>query len=85
MIAGAFLVFTITWWIALFVALPVGVEVDTKQYPVGCASSAPKKAYLAVKILVVTAISAICAGLYCYLKYAGYLDADFSFLYDLVP
>ena len=83
MVAGALLVFTITWWAAIFIALPINIEVDA-QPQVGCASSAPKRAHLAAKVFIVTIIAAICSGLYCYLRYAGYL-ADLSFLYDLVP
>ncbi|AGZ79186.1 hypothetical protein U370_04405 [Anaplasma marginale str. Dawn] len=83
MVAGALLVFTITWWVAIFIALPINIEVDA-QPQAGFASSAPKRAHLGVKVLIVTIISAIFSGLYCYLKYAGYL-ADLSFLYDLVP
>nr|WP_238523293.1 DUF1467 family protein [Anaplasma centrale] len=75
--------FTITWWVAIFIALPINIEVDANPQ-VGCAGSAPRNAHLAAKVLIVTIISSMCAGLYCYLKYVGYL-ADLSFLYDLVP
>ena len=86
MIAEALLVFTVSWWIALFIALPIRVEVDeSSDKPLGCASSAPKNARLLLKVLVATGISLVLTSLYCYLKHKGYVDVVFSVLYKLAP
>ena len=86
MIAESLLVFTVTWWIALFVSLPICVEVDeSENRPKGCASSSPKKAHLLIKVSIVTGISVAITALYCYMKHLGYVDALFAILYKLSP
>ncbi|WP_275973578.1 DUF1467 family protein [Anaplasma phagocytophilum] len=85
-IAEALLVFVVTWWIALFISLPINVEMNETEGPVvGCASSAPKRAHLAIKTLIVTATASLLTCLYCYFKYKGYVDKVFAVLYDLAP
>ncbi|MDB1135629.1 DUF1467 family protein [Candidatus Anaplasma sp. TIGMIC] len=85
-IAEALLVFIIIWWVTLFIALPIGVEMyESESTPAGCASSAPKKAYLALKALIVTGIAIVMTGLYCYLKIKGYVDIVFSIMFELAP
>ncbi|MGN7678575.1 MAG: DUF1467 family protein [Anaplasma sp.] len=84
MVAGALLVFTITWWVALFIALPIGIEEDPNP-TAGCASGAPNNARVPIKIIIVTMISALLTCVYCYLKFHGHLDINPEIFYSLVP
>ncbi|MGN7661783.1 MAG: DUF1467 family protein [Anaplasma sp.] len=84
MIAGALLVFTITWWVALFIVLPIGIEEDPNP-TTGCASGAPKNTHVLIKIIIVTVISALLTCVYCYLKAHGRLNINPEIFYNLVP
>ncbi|ABD45341.1 hypothetical protein ECHHL_0945 [Ehrlichia chaffeensis str. Heartland] len=73
--------FIISWWVVLFLILPIKVEVSDSPV-IGTASSAPVKSYLLVKSIIATVTSMLLTGLYIYLKIKGYID--FERIYDLV-
>ncbi|MGN7618918.1 MAG: DUF1467 family protein [Ehrlichia sp.] len=78
---GDIVFFIVSWWIVLFVLLPIKVEVHDNP-PVGIASSSPVKSYLLVKLIIATLISAILTVLYVYLKIRGYIN--FEAIYDFM-
>ena len=78
---GDIVFFIVSWWVILFIILPIKIEVpDDPQ--IGTASSAPVKSYLLVKSIIATVLSVILTALYVYLKIKGYID--FEAIYDLV-
>lgn len=50
------LVYSMIWWIVLFIVLPIGVQVDQDQQ-VGLASSAPRHAKIREKLIATTLVS----------------------------
>ena len=53
-----FLMFVLIWWIIFFITLPLKISVPDKHHQ-GNASSAPKKTYIGIKVIVTTLISII--------------------------
>jgi predicted secreted protein len=51
-------VFSILWWIVLFMVLPIGVQTDPNPQK-GCDTSAPLKAMIGRKLTATTGISII--------------------------
>ncbi|CEI85068.1 DUF1467 family protein [Ehrlichia minasensis] len=78
---GDIVFFIISWWIILFLILPIKVEVPDDPV-IGTASSAPVKSYLLIKSVIATVASVLLTGLYVYLKMKGYID--FEYIYDLI-
>ena len=78
---GDIVFFIVSWWIILFIILPIKIEVSDNPQ-VGTASSAPIKSYLLVKSIIATVVSAVLTALYAYLKIKGYIN--FEAIYDLV-
>ena len=78
---GDIVFFIVSWWIILFIILPIKIKVpDNPQ--IGTASSAPVKPYLLIKSIIATVGSALLTALYVYLKIKGYIN--FEAMYDLV-
>ncbi|KJV65716.1 MULTISPECIES: DUF1467 family protein [Ehrlichia] len=73
--------FIVSWWVILFLILPIKVKVSDNPV-VGVASSAPIESYLFIKSIIATVTSALLTGLYVYLKIKGYID--FEYIYDLI-
>ena len=53
-----FLLFILIWWIVFFITLPFKVSVPT-DLAGGFATSAPKKTYIGLKVIISSAISVI--------------------------
>lgn len=68
-------VFVISWWMVLFIALPVGVKPEENPQG-GNIKGAPKNPALGKKIIITTIISSVITALYFYLLLNGY----FAFL-----
>lgn len=51
-----FLLFICIWWMIFFISLPIKISVPTK-WDEGHATSAPKKTYIGVKVIVTTLLS----------------------------
>ena len=53
-----FLLFILIWWIIFFICLPIklSVPMDHKR---GHATSAPKKTYIGLKVIITSAVSII--------------------------
>lgn len=54
--AGAFIMFSVTWWLAFFMALPVGVRM-AEQPEDGHAPGAPENPHLWKKALAATLVA----------------------------
>ncbi|GAT76904.1 hypothetical protein EHRUM4_00990 [Ehrlichia ruminantium] len=78
---GDVIFFIVSWWIILFLILPIKVEVPDNP-EIGIASSAPIKSYLLIKTIITTITSILLTVLYIYLKAKGYID--FERIYDLI-
>ncbi|QGR02172.1 DUF1467 family protein [Ehrlichia ruminantium] len=78
---GDIVFFIVSWWIILFLILPIKVEVPDKP-ELGTASSAPIKSYLSIKMIITTVISTLLTILYIYLKIKGYID--FERIYNFI-
>lgn len=68
-----FITFAVSWWIFLFMLLPVGAAAS-ETVEKGHAKSAPKKPMLIKKMLWATMISAIFSYVFLFVIYGGYLD-----------
>ena len=53
-----FIIFVLIWWILFFIFLPMNISVPDKPRK-GHATSAPKKTYIFLKVIITTAISLI--------------------------
>lgn len=53
-----FILFVLIWWIMFFISLPIKISVPEDQED-GHASSAPKKTYIGLKVVITTVISMI--------------------------
>lgn len=60
------LVYTLIWWVVLFMVLPWGVKVPDEPEP-GHAASAPSNPNLVRKFLITTVIAALFFGVAYYL------------------
>lgn len=64
-IMNIIIVYSLSWWVILFIALPIGVK--TPDNPeTGHASSAPEKPRIWMKIIAATFIAAIITVFYFY-------------------
>ncbi len=69
-IVSAFVIFAVTWFLALYCLLPVGIrsqEEAGEDVPVGAMRGAPAKANLKIKAVGATIISAIITAIIYYL------------------
>lgn len=55
-IYSCILIFSVLWWIVLFVVLPIGVRMDPHPLP-GIATSAPIQSHIFLKLKITTAIT----------------------------
>ena len=55
--AQSIIVYAVSWWLILFMALPIGVEQQENPEP-GMERAAPKKTYLGRKCAAVTVLAA---------------------------
>jgi predicted secreted protein len=69
-IFGGVVVYTMAWWIILFMALPFGVRAPDRPER-GHAASAPEKPRLAIKMGVATVLAAIVTAIVAYVIDAG--------------
>lgn len=51
-----FILFVLIWWIVFFITLPLKISVSLKPLE-GHASSAPKKTYIGIKVVLTSVIS----------------------------
>jgi predicted secreted protein len=85
-IVSAFVVFSVTWFIALYCLLPIGIRSQEEagdDIPTGSMAGAPSNANLKIKFVGATIISALFTGLIYYLVSEriltlGTLDALFG-------
>ncbi len=68
-----FITFAVSWWIILFMLLPMGVQTQS-VVDQGHASSAPKKPLIWQKMLWATVLSALFSLVFLYSIDAGYFD-----------
>lgn len=57
-LVSGIVVFSVIWWIVLFMALPIGVKVDSQPQK-GFATSAPLQANVGKKMLITTLITIV--------------------------
>ncbi|MEO1090813.1 MAG: DUF1467 family protein [Pseudomonadota bacterium] len=69
---GAIVVFTIVWWLILFMALPFGARPPDRPEP-GHAASAPENPRLALKMVVTTVLAIVVTAAIAWLIDAGLL------------
>lgn len=53
----------ITWWVVLFIVLPIGIKQDHAPI-VGCDVGAPLNPNIKMKLLIVTAVTTVLFGVY---------------------
>ena len=53
-----FVMLVLIWWIIFFISLPIKISVPSNPEE-GFASSAPKKTYIGLKVIITTAITII--------------------------
>ena len=63
-----FLLFIVIWWVIFFITLPINISVP-ENVDKGLATSAPKKTYIGLKILITSAISFIIMLLLMFIKF----------------
>ena len=63
-----FLLLIVIWWVIFFITLPINISVPEKVNR-GFATSAPKKTYIGLKILITSAISFIIMLLLMFIKF----------------
>ena len=76
---SAFVVFSVTWFVALYCLLPIGVcsqEEAGDDIPEGAMAGAPSKPNLRIKAIGATVISALFTALIWYLLNEGILTMD---------
>ena len=57
-------IYFVVWWIVIFMVLPWGVRpVSTEDVAKGHASSAPKRPYMARKLLATTVLAGVISGI----------------------
>jgi predicted secreted protein len=67
---GTAVVFTIVWWLVLFMVLPFGAAPPDEVEP-GMATSAPAKPRMAIKVAITTVLAALVTGLITWLMQSG--------------
>ena len=67
---GTAVVFTIVWWLILFMVLPFGAAPPDEVEP-GMATSAPAKPRMAIKLAITTVLAALATGLIAWLMQSG--------------
>ena len=67
---GTAIVFTIVWWLILFMVLPFGAAPPDQVEP-GMATSAPAKPRMAIKLAITTLLAALVTALVAWLMYSG--------------
>jgi predicted secreted protein len=67
---GTAVVFTIVWWLILFMVLPFGAAPPDEVEP-GMATSAPAKPRMAIKLAVTTLLAALVTALVAWLMHSG--------------
>jgi predicted secreted protein len=67
---GTAVVFTIVWWLVLFMVLPFGAAPPDEVEP-GMATSAPAKPRMAIKLAITTVLAALVTGLITWLMQSG--------------
>jgi predicted secreted protein len=70
---GAAVVFTIVWWLVLFMVLPFGAAPPDEVEP-GMATSAPAKPRMAIKFVITTLLAALVTGLIAWLMESGLIQ-----------
>ena len=76
---SAFVVFSVTWFVALYCLLPIGVRSQEEagdDIPEGAMAGAPSKPSLRIKAIGATVITALCTALIWYLLNEGILTMD---------
>ena len=63
-----FVLFVLIWWIIFFISLPIRISVPENPID-GHASSAPKKTYIGLKVVITTAISMIIMLFLLFMKF----------------
>ena len=67
---GTAVVFTIVWWLILFMVLPFGAAPPDEVEP-GMATSAPSKPRMGTKLLVTTVLAALVTALISWVMQSG--------------
>jgi predicted secreted protein len=67
---GIAVVFTIVWWLVLFMVLPFGAAPPDQVEP-GMATSAPAKPRMAIKLAITTFLAALVTALVAWLMQSG--------------
>jgi predicted secreted protein len=67
---GTGVVFTIVWWLILFMVLPFGAAPPDQVEP-GMATSAPAKPRMAIKLAITTFLAALVTALVAWLMQSG--------------
>jgi predicted secreted protein len=67
---GTAVVFTIVWWLILFMVLPFGAAPPDEVEP-GMATSAPAKPRIVLKLLITTVLAALVTALISWLMQSG--------------
>ena len=67
---GTAVVFTIVWWLILFMVLPFGAAPPDEVEP-GMATSAPAKPRMAIKLLITTLLAALVTAVIAWLMESG--------------
>jgi predicted secreted protein len=70
---GTAVVFTIVWWLILFMVLPFGAAPPDEVEP-GMATSAPAKPRMAIKVLITTVLAALVTALISWLMQSGLIQ-----------
>lgn len=66
-------VFICSWWLSLFIMLPLGGNQPPEEIEVGHADSAPKSPKIKYKLLGATILAVILTSSYMFFVYMGYL------------
>lgn len=78
-LVSAFVVFSVTWFVALYCLLPIGVRSQEEagdDIPEGAMAGAPSKPNLRIKAIGATVIAALFTGLMWYLVNERILTMD---------
>jgi predicted secreted protein len=63
-----FLLFILIWWIVFFITLPMNISISNKP-EIGHATSAPKKTYIRLKVIITSSISVLIMIILIYMKF----------------